>query len=1008
MKLILTSVLALFISIGFSQLSHVEYHVEPINHSHHDHGDDDQAAIRKEMLKNFDYAAAEVQFENKGLPENEHDGWLRYEEDQYINKNYPDYFKTQIAKEGPKTVKPSGVPSKNAGCPNAGFENLVFAPEWTGGTSTYNVAFNNTTIQSVGLNALYNNVNARHTILTIPPGNDGSLPGPVVGYDPIAVNPLGIAEIPFIAPFGGNASVRLGNAATGSNKERLQYVFNVTPNNKAFYYQFAVVFNNPAGHNANEQPYFKIKFLDTAGNLVGGPCGEYNILSSQAPTDPTYQVFDNGNSYYRKWERVNVDLSPYIGQTITIEFETADCSLSGHYGYAYVDAGCLENLDANVDYCAGDAFAQLVAEPGFTNYQWFGPNTMTPIAGATNDTLLVPAPNLGDTFTVQITTSNGCIILQNIAIQYSQVDLNSLFTTGTCYKGNFGSAYAQGTGSQSGYNYVWTTSIGDTVDANTTGALTGLTAGTYNLNLSSNNPNCGEIDTAIVIPTTPVLIPDSVNTNFCEGEGLMNAPGNGPYQWYDNSQSPIPAPGGTQNFLIDSTAFQGEHVYLLYKLNNGCYDSIVFTLQDNIAPSDFTITQNPGTGCRSRQINFNDATPSSNLINYIINGPNGFNTTNFNTAVSQWNYNNLQLGTYDVRVIDNGCFYDTTFIIDDLEDSVSTTQLFCPGTAVTLTATSNGNHSWVSPTGAALGGGFGVNTMNIPAPVEGLYIDSSLVSPGCYFVSNFYLDSVTLVASYVVDPPNCYGGKDGKITGTIVQQGVTGPALFTTTGPNSYTSSSNPATGLTAGTYTVVATVSTCITTNTVVVVQPPFPEDTLWMYTQTCDELGEGTIYGPEGYTDYQWFLGSTPIPGATGDTLVVQLPIDYNQMYMTYTNPFSGCEQKTSEFLFEPFSFNFQPSVYNNVFTPNGDGSNNIYYPIHSTQYGIDALAYLQGDYRMSIFNRWGNKVFETTNYLLGWDGTSNGNAVEDGTYFAEIVFRTKCDGQVNKVVQAVQVIR
>ncbi len=1007
MKLILTSVFAMFLTIGFSQLKSVTYTVEPGNHEGHNHAhsnsDDDARAT---MLKDFDYKAAEAKFVSLGLPSSEHEGWMHFQEDEYIIKNFPDYFVNQIEKGAPKGTGPGSIPSKNAGCPNAGFENLVFAPEWTGGIGSYGVPFANNTIQTAGLNALNSNTLARHTILNIPPGNNNPFTGPVVGYDPLAVNPVtGLHEIPFIAPFGGGASVRLGNAVTGSQKERLQYVFTVTPNNKAFYYQFAVLFNNPAGHLQNEQPYFSIKFLDTLGNLVGGNCGQYNIFSSQAPFDTTYTAMSGGASYYKKWTRVNVDLSPYIGQDITVEFENADCSLGGHWGYAYVDAGCLENLDANVDYCLGDAFAQLVAEPGFTSYQWFGPNNNIPIAGATNDTLLVPAPSLGDTFKVEITTSNGCLIIQNIAIQYSQVDLDDLYNTGTCYGGDFGSSVAQATGSQSGYVYTWTLN-GTTVGTNANGTLNNLYAGTYNLNIASNNPNCGQIDTAVVIASPP-LIPDLINTNFCQGEGFITAPGTGPFQWYDDNGDPIPAPAGTQNFLIDSTAFQGENVYLLYALPNGCYDSIVYTLQDNIAPSSFTIVQSPGFGCRSRQINFIDATPSSNLINYIINGPNGFNVTTFSTPISQWNYNNLDTGTYDVRVVDNGCFYDTTFTIDDLEDSTSSTTLFCPGTAVNLVASSSGNHSWSDPLGVDLGGGLGINTMAIPAPLEGTYYDSSLVSPGCYYVSAFHLDSITLIAAYTVDQPNCYGGFDGSITGAIVQ-GIPGSSSYSTTGPNGYSSNFNPATGLAAGVYTVTASVSTCTVTNQVLVGQPPFPPDTLWMYTQTCDELGQSTIYGPEGYDDYQWFFNGNPINGANGDTLAIDLPTQYELIYLTYTSPVDGCQKKTSAYLFEPFSFNWNPDEYNNVFTPNNDELNRFYYPVHTYDKSVELVAYLAGDYSMVIYNRWGNKIFESNNYLIGWDGQFNGTPVQDGTYFAEIMYRTLCDDQINKVVQVIHVMR
>jgi gliding motility-associated-like protein len=62
-------------------------------------------------------------------------------------------------------------------------------------------------------------------------------------------------------------------------------------------------------------------------------------------------------------------------------------------------------------------------------------------------------------------------------------------------------------------------------------------------------------------------------------------------------------------------------------------------------------------------------------------------------------------------------------------------------------------------------------------------------------------------------------------------------------------------------------------------------------------------------------------------------------------------------------------------NVFSPNGDGVNDLFY-IPNT--GL-------GDYHIAIFNRWGNKIWETTGTEIRWDGrTTAGVHVPDGTYF------------------------
>ena len=52
--------------------------------------------------------------------------------------------------------------------------------------------------------------------------------------------------------------------------------------------------------------------------------------------------------------------------------------------------------------------------------------------------------------------------------------------------------------------------------------------------------------------------------------------------------------------------------------------------------------------------------------------------------------------------------------------------------------------------------------------------------------------------------------------------------------------------------------------------------------------------------------------------------------------------------------------------AFTPNGDGNNDV---LFVKGIGIDNMQLL-------IYNRWGELVFETNNYMVGWDGTFKGN--------------------------------
>jgi gliding motility-associated-like protein len=60
--------------------------------------------------------------------------------------------------------------------------------------------------------------------------------------------------------------------------------------------------------------------------------------------------------------------------------------------------------------------------------------------------------------------------------------------------------------------------------------------------------------------------------------------------------------------------------------------------------------------------------------------------------------------------------------------------------------------------------------------------------------------------------------------------------------------------------------------------------------------------------------------------------------------------------------------------AFTPNGDGVNDYLYPLN---------ALMAVDLQFRVYNRWGQMVFETTNWLNKWDGTVGGHPAPAGTY-------------------------
>ena len=74
-------------------------------------------------------------------------------------------------------------------------------------------------------------------------------------------------------------------------------------------------------------------------------------------------------------------------------------------------------------------------------------------------------------------------------------------------------------------------------------------------------------------------------------------------------------------------------------------------------------------------------------------------------------------------------------------------------------------------------------------------------------------------------------------------------------------------------------------------------------------------------------------------------------------------------------------------NAFTPNGDGKNDVFRVSKTTP-----LA----SFNMQVFNRWGQKIFESRDQSQGWNGTIDNRNCDPGNYPYVIQYR-KIDGTV-----------
>ncbi len=139
-------------------------------------------------------------------------------------------------------------------------------------------------------------------------------------------------------------------------------------------------------------------------------------------------------------------------------------------------------------------------------------------------------------------------------------------------------------------------------------------------------------------------------------------------------------------------------------------------------------------------------------------------------------------------------------------------------------------------------------------------------------------------------------------------------------------------------------------------------------------------------GYKNYLWNSGDT------NHYLTIRQP----GVYWLNVSDFNECKgADTIRVIHKPDCL---PISVPNAFTPNGDGVNDIFRPIITQE---------TTDYRFEIFNRYGQKVFSTSIYPAGWDGTLNGKKQPAAVYIYYISYQAG-NGFITKEKGTVWLIR
>ena len=179
------------------------------------------------------------------------------------------------------------------------------------------------------------------------------------------------------------------------------------------------------------------------------------------------------------------------------------------------------------------------------------------------------------------------------------------------------------------------------------------------------------------------------------------------------------------------------------------------------------------------------------------------------------------------------------------------------------------------------------------------------------------------------------------------------------------------------GRYWVRSQSGTCVTYDTMTIAyNPPLWVELGGEHYLCEDDSQTVTLDAGKGFTHYLW----NPTQDTTQWILVRR-----SGDYYVIVEDFHGCsgedgtlvERRCDHFIEIP-----------NAFTPNGDGLNDVFAP-----FSEDLVSY-----SVSLYNRWGERIYSSEEQLTGWDGTFKGVASPGGVYFYHIVYT----GYLNHVLR------
>lgn len=576
----------------------------------------------------------------------------------------------------------------------------------------------------------------------------------------------------------------------------------------------------------------------------------------------------------------------------------------------------------NIQICSGQT-AQLMAFGG-VSYTWTNASTLS------NSSIPNPlaTPVTTTTYTVTGTNSNGCTSTATQTVNVIAPPIIGAFATppSICIGGN---TTLNGTG---GISYSWSGGIQNGTPFNPSTTTTYTVTGT-----SANGCSATNTITVVVNPS-PNILANASPSQVCAGSSCtLTGSGGQTYVWTGGVNNGIPFfPTSSGIYTVTGTDA------------NGCTSTS--SIQISVIPIPIITSQaSPSSVCAGSPTTF------------IANGANTY----------QWSggiQNNIPFtpstsGTYTVIGTDaNGCTASTTQNITvnplPLVTATAIPNSVCSNNPTTLYGGGAVTYSWSQ--GILNGVAF------VPA-TSTVYTVVGTDANNCINTSTVNVIVYTQVPIGIINnEPQICAGDSCILTATGGNTYVWQPAAFLddTIGTNVW---AIPI-GVTQYTVTGVDISGCSGTATTLVSTIPPVHVNATKSNDIICGKHSSQLF--ASGAEHFIW----TPSTGLNNDT--ISNPISTITQSTTYivTGNTGACfdsDTITVDYFTSELEFVQVPSA----FTPNGDGLNDCLHILHNVPLN---------KYYFTVFNRWGEKVYESEDPNECWDGSIKNGEHSLGTYY------------------------